>query len=99
MAVLYPVTATQAIPTFTKLEQGGAVMIESSYGTDCVFLGFTPFDFHQGDLTFHGQRGTAQVRADGAHLSLSGQGQLRYKRHLLTNDKAAMSKTDLVSDL
>ena len=72
--------------------------ISSSYGTDYAFLGFTPFEFSQGNLAFHGQRGAAQVREDGAHLSLSGKGELRYQRHTLINDKADVSKTEMTND-
>ena len=98
-AVLYPVTQGQPTPQFTKLDSGRTVKISSSYGTDYAFLGFSPFDFSQGNLAFHGQRGAAQVREDGAHLSLSGKGDLRYQRHTLTNDKADVSRTELISDL
>jgi hypothetical protein len=95
-AVLYPVTQGQPTPQFTKLDSGRTVKISSSYGTDYAFLGFTPFDFNQGNLAFHGQRGAAQVRVDGAHLSLSGKGELRYQRHTLTNDNADVSKMEVV---
>jgi hypothetical protein len=97
-AVLYPVTQGQPTPQFTKLDNGRAVEISSSYGTDYAFLGFTPFEFSQGNLAFHGQRGAAQVREDGAHLSLSGKGELRYQRHTLINDKADVSKTEMTND-
>ena len=97
-AVLYPVTQVQPTPQFTKLDNGRAVEISSSYGTDYAFLGFTPFEFSQGNLAFHGQRGAAQVREDGAHLSLSGKGELRYQRHTLINDKADVSKTEMTND-
>ncbi len=52
MAVLYPVTRTQATPKFTKLANGRAVKIESSYGTDYAFLDLDPFDFSQGGAVF-----------------------------------------------
>ena len=86
-AVLYPVTHTQTTPTFTKLANGRAVKIESSYGTDYAFLGLEPFDFKQGDLSFHGQAGAVQLRSDGAHLSLAGKGQVRYKAQVLNTDR------------
>jgi hypothetical protein len=84
-AVLYPVTRTQTTPKFTKLANGRAVKIESSYGTDYAFLGLEPFDFKQGDLAFRGQGGAAQMRPDGAHLSLAGPGRLRYKQQVVGN--------------
>ncbi|MEI7938667.1 MAG: hypothetical protein WCK27_18445 [Verrucomicrobiota bacterium] len=87
MAVLYPVTTTQTTPTFTRLANGRAVKIESSYGTDYAFLGLAPFDFQQGDLWFRGQAGAVQVRPEGAHLSLSGKGQVRYKEQVLRTDQ------------
>jgi hypothetical protein len=97
-AVLFPVTHAQATPSFTRLDQDRVLKIESSFGADYVFLGFTPFDFKQDNFAFHGQCGAAQVRADGVHLSLSGKGQLRYKDHVLANNKTA-SKTETISDL
>jgi hypothetical protein len=87
MAVLYPVTRTQTTPKFTKLANGRAVKIESSYGTDYAFLGLDPFDFSQGDLSFRGQTGAVQLRPDGPHPSLSGKGQVRYKGQVLTTDR------------
>ena len=94
-ALLYPVTHAQSTPTFSKLDHDRVVKIASSYGTDYVFLGFTPFDFNQGNLAFHGQRGVVQVRADGARLSLSGKGRLQYQDHVLNNDQTT-SKSELI---
>jgi len=96
-AILYPVTHTQSTPTFAKLDYDRVVRIDSSFGTDYVFLGFIPFDFNQGHLAFHCQRGAIQIRSEGAHLSLSGQGQLRFRGHTLANESAT-SKTELVSN-
>ena len=86
MAVLYPVTRTQTTPKFTRLANGRAVRIESSYGSDYAFLGLEPFDFQQGDLSFRGQAGAVQLRPDGAHPSLAGKGRMGFKDQVLTTD-------------
>jgi hypothetical protein len=87
MAVLYPVTRTQRTPKFTKLANGRAVKIESSYGTDYAFLSLDPFDFSQGDLSFRGQAGAVHLRPDGPHPSLAGKGRVGYKGQVLTADQ------------
>jgi hypothetical protein len=85
-AVIYPVTHTQSTPTFTRLDHDRALKIDSSFGTDYVFLGFTPFDFSQGNIVFRGQAGAVQLRAGEAQLSLSGKGRLRYKEQVRSAD-------------
>jgi hypothetical protein len=85
-AVLYPLTRTQPVPEFARLDGGRVVKIKGDFGTDYVFLGFGPFDFRQGSLAFHGERAAVQLRSEGVHLGLSGQGALRYKSRALTND-------------
>jgi hypothetical protein len=87
MAVLYPVTRTQTTPKFTKLANGRAVKIESSYGTDYAFLGLEPFDFSQGDLSFRGQAGAVQLRPDGPHPSLAGKGRVGFKHQVVIRDE------------
>jgi hypothetical protein len=94
-AILYPVPHSQPTPTFTKLADGQAVKIESGYGTDYAFLSLAPFDFNQGKVNFHGERGLIQFRQDGAHLILSGPGKLGYKDRILANDKNT-SETELI---
>jgi hypothetical protein len=87
MAVLYPVTRTQTTPKFTKLANGRAVRIESSYGTDYAFLGLEPFDFSQGDVSFRGQAGAVQLRPDGPHPSLAGKGRVGFKDQVVIRDE------------
>ena len=94
-ALLYPLTHAQSTPAFAKLDNGRVVKIKGDFGTDFVFLGFSPFDFRQAGFAFHGQRGAVQIRSEGIHLGLSGQGELRYQSHALTNDTNT-SQTTLI---
>jgi hypothetical protein len=74
--VLYPTLKDQPTPHFTPLAGGRGVKIESSFGTDYVWLALESFRFQGEGLDFDGKTGAVQIRPRGVRLSLPCRGKL-----------------------
>lgn len=91
-AVVYPRLKTEAPPKFTSLDGGRVVKIESAAGTDHVFLGAKPFEYHEGGITFRGTSGSIQQRGKKVILTLGAAGQISGLGQKLASDKPAFGE-------
>jgi len=86
-AVLFPRLKTEKAPTFTSLAGGKAVKVQTTAGTDYVFLSAAPFKFEEGDIQFEGTSGLVKMRggktivALGSDGSISARGQKATRGH------------------
>lgn len=81
--VFYPRLKTQNPPAFTSIASGNGVRIETSAGTDYVFLGNTPFTFRDGTITFEGTVGAVHMRNGRPILWLGQPGNIAAHGHTL----------------
>ncbi len=75
-ALVYPRLKNEAPPRMTALAGGKGIKVESPVGTDYVFLSPTRFEYQEGDVSFEGTVGVAQIRDGKATLSLGAPGRL-----------------------
>lgn len=87
-AVLYPRLKTEAPPKISVLSDGNVIRIETSAGTDYVFLGSTPFTFHEKDISFEGTTGVIQLREKSLVLALGASGKIAARKHELRAEHA-----------
>jgi len=91
--VLYPRLKTQKQPVVTPLAGGSGVKVETSAGTDYVFLSDRPFRFHEGKITFEGTVGVVLIRGGGhAWLWLGAPGKIGAYGEILRKDPAPHAK-------
>ena len=81
--VLYPRLKTEKPANFTALADGRGVKIVSAAGTDYVFLSLTPFEFHEGDVSFTGTAGVIRCRGNTVDLTVSEGGEIALGAHRL----------------
>ena len=74
--VLYPRLKTEKPPAFVTLANGRGVKVTHATGTDYVFMSATPFEFHEGDITFKGRAGVIRVRGTTVDLTLGEGGEI-----------------------
>ena len=88
VVVLHPRLKTEKPPIFNALADGKVIKNQSNPGTDYVFLGSSPFDFQEGELTFHGTVGVVQHRAGKYVLSLGEPGRINMAGRALESTRA-----------
>ena len=93
-AVLYPRLKLQKPPTFTTIDGGRAVKVESEAGADYVFLSAEPFTFKEDDIGFEGTAGSVRVRGGRTVLSLGAAGSISAHGTALTSDKPATKEVN-----
>ena len=86
--VLYPRLHTESAPTFTPLADGQGVRIDSTTGTDYVFLAPTTMTYSNDAVRFAGTAGVIQVRGKSVTLTLGAAGTLQYGNLTLTGTNA-----------
>ncbi|MBI4024571.1 MAG: hypothetical protein HY360_06290 [Verrucomicrobia bacterium] len=89
VTVLYPRLKTEKAPVISSIASGKGVKIESTNGTDYVFLSPHRFSFKEGDIAFEGTVGTIQLRGARSFLALGAAGRISSREQTLQSDKAA----------
>ncbi len=74
--VIYPRLKGEAKPAFISLAEGKGYKIETPVGTDYIFLSPTRFVYQEGEVSFEGTVGLAQIRDGKATLTLGAPGKL-----------------------
>ena len=69
---------------FTALADGNGVKVETSAGTNYVFVVNTPFTFREGTITFKGTVGAVLVRRERTLLWLGQPGRVAANGEILT---------------
>jgi len=77
-ALLYPRLKTEAAPSVTVIAEGRGVQLQRNGNTDYVFLSASPFDYKDGQLTFHGTVGSMQLRGGKPAFSLGAPGKIAF---------------------
>jgi hypothetical protein len=79
LVALYPQMPGEAPPTYTLLAPGVA-QVQTSEGTDYVFLGREPVQFTQGQMSLRGRAGAVRAYPQEVHLVISeGPGEITYQ--------------------
>lgn len=74
--VLYPRLKGEKAAVFASLADGRGVRVSHAAGTDYIFLSTTPFEFHEGDVSFKGRAGVIRVRGTTLDLALGDSGEI-----------------------
>ena len=87
--VLYPRLRGEKAPAFAALAEGRGVKVTHTAGTDYVFLSTTPFEFHEGDISFKGRSGVIRVRGTTVDLTLGEGGDIAQGEKKLSSEEPA----------
>jgi hypothetical protein len=83
--VMYRRLRDQKPPSFQVLADGRCVKIESTFGTDYVFLSRKPFTYLESNLKFRGTAGVIQIRRNKVRLILNAGKLIGFADETLTN--------------
>jgi len=71
IAVLTPLGKDETAPPEYELLADGVIKVETTEGTDYVFVSSKPIAFSQGGVSFEGLAGAIKLRGDKVHLIVS----------------------------
>jgi hypothetical protein len=74
--LIYPRLKTETPPVFRSLADGRGIKVESTAGTDYVFLSAKSFMYSNADVSFGGTVGSIQIRGGRTNLSLGAFGRI-----------------------
>jgi hypothetical protein len=94
-AILYPVLHDQPTPKFTRLD-ACLVRIDSAFGTDYSWIGLERNEYRAQGLAINSRCGAIQIRPDGAHITLSGAGQVIFEGRRIDNVDQKKSRTAVI---
>jgi hypothetical protein len=89
LVVIYPRGKDEPAPSIRTLADGRGVAVETTAGTDYLFLAREPIEASIDDVSFRGTVGLAQKRAGRVSLTLGAQGMIRVGEHELASDRAS----------
>ncbi|MBI2437444.1 MAG: hypothetical protein HYV36_01325 [Lentisphaerae bacterium] len=89
VTVLYPRLKTEKAPVLSSIASGKGVKVESTSGTDYVFLSPYRFLFKEGEIFFEGTAGAVHRRGKSLILSLGAAGSISVGEQTLKADKPA----------
>jgi hypothetical protein len=93
--VLYPRLKTEKPPVFTSLADGKVVRVQSEGDTDYIFQSATPFEWHEGTISFSGKSGAVRFRGKTLMLCLGEAGRVSARGQTLSAQKAASKEFPL----
>jgi hypothetical protein len=89
LVVMYPRVNVQEAPTITALADGRGVKVQTSVGTDYVFVSAAPFTYKDAAIAFRVTVGTIRVRGKEHVLVLGAAGSISFAGRALEAEKAA----------
>jgi len=96
--VIFPRKEDEPVPECTALAGGKVIRIESSRGTDYVFLDTEPFTFEKDNIRFEGTVGCVQFRDDKPVLSLGSAGRIAVDDQVIENGRIINSSRNAFPD-